>query len=80
MKFKLLIHCTKSYKFVIVVDGNAVEMESEPKCIEKTEYNLSCGGGHENPLQYSCLGNPVERATWRPTVHGVTKSQAQLSE
>ena len=28
-----------------------------------------------NPLQYSCLGNPVDRGAWRATVHRVAKSQ-----
>ena len=28
-----------------------------------------------NPLQYSCLENPIDRGTWRATVHGVTNSQ-----
>ena len=32
------------------------------------------GGGHGNPLQYSCLQNPVDRGAWWPTVHGVAKS------
>ena len=31
-----------------------------------------------NPLQYSCLENPVDRAAWRAMVHGVTKSRRQL--
>ena len=39
----------------------------------------SLGGGNGNPLQYSCLGNPVGRGTWRATVHGVTKSRTQLT-
>ena len=34
----------------------------------------SCGGEHGNPLQYSCLENPMDRGAWRATVHGVTKS------
>ena len=34
--------------------------------------------GHGNPLQYSCLENPMDRRAWRATVHGVSKSQAQL--
>ena len=34
----------------------------------------SPGGGHGNPLQYSCLQNPMDRGAWRATVHGVTKS------
>ena len=40
----------------------------------------SPGGGNGNPLQYSCLGNPMKRGTWRATVHRVTKSQTQLSD
>ena len=35
----------------------------------------SPGGGHGSPLQYSCLGNPVDSGAWRATVQGVTKSQ-----
>ena len=38
----------------------------------------SPGGGHGNPLQYSCLENPMERGAWLATVHRVTKSQTQL--
>ena len=33
----------------------------------------SSGGGHGNPLQYSCLENPVDREAWCATVHGITK-------
>ena len=33
----------------------------------------SPGGRNDNPLHYSCLGNPMDRGTWRATVHGVTK-------
>ena len=35
----------------------------------------SPGGGHGNPLQYSCLETPMDRGAWRIIVHGVTKSQ-----
>ena len=35
----------------------------------------SPGEGNGNPLQYSCLGNPMEKGVWLVTVHGVTKSQ-----
>ena len=38
----------------------------------------SPGGGHGNPLQYSCLENPTDRQTWQATVHGVTESHIQL--
>ena len=36
------------------------------------------GGGHGNPLQYSCLENPMDRGAWQVTVHGVSKNQTQL--
>ena len=35
----------------------------------------SSGERKGNPLQYSCLGNPMDRGAWRATVHRVTKSQ-----
>ena len=35
----------------------------------------SPGGGHGSPLQYACLEKPMDRGTWRATVHGVAKSQ-----
>ena len=35
-------------------------------------------GGHGNPLQYSCLENPMDREAWWATIHGVTESQTQL--
>ena len=33
----------------------------------------SLGEGNGNPLQYSCLGNPMDRGAWRATVHQVTR-------
>ena len=39
----------------------------------------SHGGGNGNPLQYSCMGNPMDRGAWQATIHGVTKSQKRLS-
>ena len=38
----------------------------------------SPGGGHGNPLQYSCLENSVNRGAWQATVHSVAKSPARL--
>jgi len=35
----------------------------------------SLGGGHGNPLQYSCLENPRDRRAWWAAVYGVTQSQ-----
>ena len=38
------------------------------------------GEGNGNPLQYSCLENPMGGGAWWATVHGVTKSQTRLSD
>ena len=37
------------------------------------------GGGNVNPLQSSCLGNPMDSREWRAIVHGVAKSQTRVS-
>ena len=39
----------------------------------------SPGEVNANPLQYSCLENPMDRGAWQATVLGITKSQTQLS-
>ena len=39
----------------------------------------SPGEGHGNPLQYSCLENPMDREAWQTTVHEVTESWTQLT-
>ena len=47
--------------------GDAGEMGSIPGS------GRSPGGGNGNPLQYSCLGSPMDRRAWGATVHGVYK-------
>ena len=40
----------------------------------------SPGEGNGNPLQYSCLDNPMEGGAWWATVHGIAKSRTRLSD
>ena len=54
--------------------GDARDMDSIPGS------GRSPGGGNDNPLQYSCLENPMDRGPWQATVHGTAKSQIQLSD
>ena len=42
-------------------------------------YMYMSGGGHGNPLQYSCLENPMDRGAWQATVHGITQSWTRLN-
>ena len=43
-------------------------------------WGRSPGEGNGNPLQYSCLENPMDGGAWQATVHGVEKSQTRLSD
>ena len=54
---------------------NAGEIR-DPDSIPGSE--RSPGRGHSNPLQYSCLGNPMDRGAWWSTVHRVAQSQTPL--
>ena len=58
---------------VIASAGNAGDPGSIPGS------GRSPGEGNSNPLQYSCLENPMEGEAWYTTVHGVTKSRIRLS-
>ena len=74
LTFNSLIH----FEFMIVVvlviknlpasAGNVRDMGSTPGL------GRSPGGGHGNPLQYSCLEKSMDRGAWRETAHSVTKS------
>ena len=44
------------------------------------ESGRSPGEGNGNPLQYSYLGNPMDRGAWQALVHGVEKSQTWLTD
>ena len=52
--------------------GDLRDMSSTPGS------GISPGGGHNNPLQYSCLVNPMDRGNWQATVYRVTISWTQL--
>ena len=47
--------------------GNAEDKDSVPGS------GRSPGEGHGNPLQYSCLQNPMDRGSWQATVHEITR-------
>ena len=48
-------------------------------CLQLIPPTRNCGEGNGNPLQYSCLENPMEGGAWWAAVHGVATSWAQLS-
>ena len=68
-----LLHCFPDALVVKNLPANAGDTGSIPGS------GRFPGGGKGNPLQYSCLGNPIDRGAWRATVHGVAQSQTHLS-
>ena len=70
-------------------------MENENKLVAQTVKASACnaedldsilgqgrspGEGNGNPLQYSCLENPMDGGAWQAAAHGVTKSRTRLSD
>ena len=64
-----------------IKDRNGMDL-TEAEEIKKRwqEYTEDPGEGNGNPLQYSCLDNPMDGGAWQATVHGVTQSQTRLSD
>ena len=63
--------------------GSAVKnlpavQETEEMWVQTVGWEDSPGGGNGNPLQCSCLGNPMNRGAWQAIVHRVAESQTQL--
>ena len=62
---------------------NGKESASQCRRHRRHEFHLWVGKipwkGNGNPLQYSCLENPMDRGTWQATVHGVSKTQMLLN-
>ena len=57
-----------------------LKVQTTYKTVEFPNSNILYGEGNGNPLQYSCLENPMDRGASQATVHGVTKSQTPLSD
>ena len=61
--------------------GSAVKKKSACNAGDMSEIPGSGrwpGGGHGNPLQYSCLENPMDRGAWQATIHRTAKSHTRL--
>ena len=67
----------KGFKILLLPGGSKSAMQET--WVWSLGVEDSPGEGNGNPLQYSCLENPMDRGAWWATVHGVTKSWKQLS-
>ena len=59
------------------VGSQGVRHDCQTSLPSLTSYFIT-GEGNGNPLQYSCLENPMDRGAWRATVHGISESQTWL--
>ena len=60
---------------VILLVKNLPDNSEDLRDMGSTSGSGRSPGEHGNPLQYSCLENPMDKGAWQATVHGVTKSQ-----
>ena len=71
-----IVLCSLVYHILIGLPRWLSGKESACQC-RRLEFDpglrISLGKGNGNPLQYSCLENPMDRGAWRATVHGVTR-------
>ena len=74
------IYSFKGTSQVVLVVKNPVANAGDTRVMDLIPGSgRSSGVESGNPFQYSCLENPMDRGAWQATVHGVAKSQIQLS-
>ena len=69
-----LQYCYRASQVVLVVKNLPVNARDTRDAGLSPGLGRSPGGGHSNPLQYSCLENPMDRAAWWAKIHSVAKS------
>ena len=74
----LLFYIYGASDVVLVVKNLPANAGDVKRCGFDPGSGRSPGGGHGNPLQYSCLESFMDRGAWQATVHRVMKSQTQL--
>ena len=68
-----------TYRFSLLSSGLLLSSSQQWQA-KSFSCSISFREGNGNPLQYSCLENPMDRGAWWAIVHGVAKSQTRLSD
>ena len=76
IKFFIILKCALGTSEVVLVVKNLPASAGDAGSIPGS--GRSPGGRNDNPLQYSCLGNPMDRGAWQATVHRIAKSWTRL--
>ena len=72
------IHLTGASQVALVVKNPPANAEDVRDAGSIPGLGRSLGGGHGNPLQFSCLENPMDRGAWEAIVHRITKNWTRL--
>ena len=75
LPFQFVDYFLKVSQVALVVKKLSASAEDVREVSSVRGLGRSPGGGHGNPLQYSCLENPMDRGAWEATAHGVAKSR-----
>ena len=75
-----LVRATGASQVVLVVKNPPTNIGDIRDTGSIPGFRRSPGGGHSNPLQYSCLENPMDREAWQAIVHRVAKSHTWLKQ
>ena len=79
--FWALLQCTMRASQVVLVVKNPLADVRDARDVDSVlEPESSLGGGHGNPLWYSCLENPMGRGAWCAAVHRVARNWTRLSD
>ena len=76
--FYILLTVSRGFPGSSVVNSLPAVQEPQKDAGSISGLGRSPGGRHGNPLQYSCLENPMDRGAWQATVHRVAKSWIRL--
>ena len=74
-----MYYCVWASQVVLLVKNLLPSAGDARDAVLILESGRSPGGGHGNPLQFSCLGNPMDKGAWQATAHGVLKNKTRLS-
>ena len=69
-----------SYSCLVVSWTISTDLREDWNYVFNDVYSTCMGEGNGNPLQYSCLANPLDGGAWWAAVHGVTGSRTRLSD
>ena len=80
LNYRSLLNYSQASQVVLMVKKLLASADTQETVGLIPGLGRSPGVGNGNPVQYSCLENPMDRGTWKAIVHGAAKSGTQLSD